>query len=72
MTINNKETSPIVYFGERQSDWSNQTTRTEHIAKSHSTTPARIREQQRTRDYWAKAYGSDAEIRSRGGVTWMM
>lgn len=31
----------------------------------------RIRAQQQCRDYWVRAYGSQAEFASRGGVTWV-
>ena len=38
---------------------------------SHEVNYSRRREQQACRDYWVSMYGADAELASRGGVTWI-
>ena len=38
---------------------------------SHKPNYSRRREQQGCRDYWVSVYGADAELASRGGVTWI-
>ena len=32
---------------------------------------AHLREQQKARDYWVRVYGYEAELLSRGGVSWL-
>ena len=38
---------------------------------SHEVNYSRRREQQACRNYWVSMYGADAELASRGGVTWI-
>ena len=40
-------------------------------SRDNSTTRARMREQQACRDEFARLFGKDAEMTSRGGVTWL-
>lgn len=68
---NYKATRRTVYFGERQSDESKEIRRIKRLADSHSTSSARIAEQQHCKDYWARMYGVEAEVKSRGGVSWL-
>ena len=44
---------------------------TQHRATPYYNRRKHLREQQKARDYWVSMYGPEAEMLSRGGVSWV-